>query len=145
MRQRYFPVERNHIPAHISLFHALPEHEQQRIVSDIDTAMRTVDPFTVIVEPPRSIGNGVAFFLQAPGLYRIRARLSLQWSMWLTPQDRQSYRPHITVQNKVNRQTLAETLLLLEKSPYPQDALLSSIHLWQYQGGPWKHLQQFML
>jgi hypothetical protein len=101
LRRAHFPPERNVIPAHVTLFHALPGAELATITVVLEAEAGATPRSTARLGPPRSLGRGVALGVQAPGLAQLRARLAMRWVAWLGPQDRQGWRPHATVQNKV--------------------------------------------
>ena len=46
-RRRYFPLERNFIPAHLTLFHALPGEHLPSIEHDIAAWTSRQQPFTL--------------------------------------------------------------------------------------------------
>ncbi len=143
LRNRHFPPERNLVPAHVSLFHTLPGAERGgivRLLRSLDTARPQI-----LVEPPRSLGHGVAFRLASAELQALRGRLAAAWSEWLTPQDRQRFQPHITVQNKVTPGQAAATLARLQNgfAPWPTEGV--ALLLWRYLDGPWQAIERFEL
>lgn len=143
LRNRHFPPERNLVPAHVSLFHTLPGAERpgiMRLLGSIETARPQL-----LVEPPRSLGRGVAFRLASPDLQDIRARLAASWSDWLTPQDSQRFQPHVTVQNKVTPAQAAATLARLQQGFAPWRTEGVALLLWRYLGGPWEAIERFEL
>ena len=91
----------------------------------------------------RSIGRGVAFFLEATSAKAVHRRLSDTFAEHLSSQDRQGFRPHVVVQNKVAAQQAKETLALLQRTfePWMCDAV--GFDLWRYLNGPWEHLRRF--
>ncbi len=143
LRSRHFPAGRNIVPAHVSLFHALPGEARLEILRLLGT-LQAERP-AILVEPPRSLGRGVAFPLASPGLLALRARLAGSWSPWLTPQDRQRYAPHVTVQNKVTPEQARETLQRLRQGFVPWRTEGTALLLWRYLGGPWEALARFAL
>ncbi|GAB5376119.1 MAG: hypothetical protein AcusKO_25810 [Acuticoccus sp.] len=58
----------------------------------------------------------------------------------LTRQDREKFRPHITVQNKVSPQEAHATLDHLAATFTPFSATAEGLQLWWYRGGPWQPL-----
>ncbi len=143
LRTRHFPATRNVVPAHVSLFHALPGDARAEIVRLLG-ALQAQQP-AILVEPPRSLGRGVAFPLASPGLLALRARLAGSWAPWLTAQDRQRYAPHVTVQNKVTPERARETLRRLREGFVPWPTEGAALQLWRYLGGPWEPLARFEL
>ena len=137
LRAEHFPVERNHLAAHVTLFHALPGEQVDAVSADLADAARR-PAFDVAVTGLRLLGRGVAYTLEAPELTALRAGLAAAWEPWLTPQDRQRHAPHVTVQNKV-QPAAARALhdrLLAGFVPYRVRA--RGLGLWRYLGGPWE-------
>ena len=148
LRTRHFPETRNRVPAHVSLFHALPGEGCAEIVRVLH-ALQASRP-AILVEPPRSLGRGVAFPLASPDLLALRAGLAAAWSAqsWsgkLTRQDLERFRPHVTVQNKVTPEQARQTLQRLQHGfvPWPTEGI--ALLLWRYLGGPWEALERFEL
>jgi hypothetical protein len=143
LRNRHFPPELNRVPAHVSLFHALPGTQRQAIIRLLrDLAAERA---AILVEPPRSLGRGVAFPLHAPDLLTLHARLAESWSEWLTRQDRERFRPHVTVQNKVTPEQARATLQRLQRGFVPWHTTGTAVRLWRYLGGPWEAMERFEL
>ena len=139
LRQRHFPPHLNFIPAHLTLFHHLPGDacdETASVLTAIGQSQHVL-PFTTA--GPRKLGRGVAFAIQADGLKALQAGLATRWQAWLTPQDRQKFQPHVTVQNKV---APAAALALYEELTdgfQPLAGTITGLDLWHYRGGPWEH------
>ncbi len=140
---RHFPEQRNLVPAHVSLFHALPGSDRRQIVQ-VMQALQAERP-AILVEPPRLIGRGVAFPLAAPDLVALRARLASTWSAELSRQDRERFRPHVTVQNKVTPELARETLRRLQHGFVPWSTEGTALLLWRYLGGPWEAVERVEL
>ncbi len=143
LRQRHFPPERNLIPAHVSVFHTLPGEARERISARLRAL--AAERCGVAVTAPFGLGRGVAFRLQAPGLERARAALARDWADWLTPQDAQGYRPHVTIQNKVSPEEARATLARLQRGFVPFQTEAVAWRLWRYLGGPWEMLDRVAL
>jgi len=142
-RRRYFPPERNLIPAHLTLFHKLPAEHETAIATTLAAAAAQQSPMRLDVTGLRSLGRGVAYVLSSPALARFRYGLAKEWALWLTLQDRQKHQPHVTVQNKVDpgeaRALLAELAAAFE--PFTVTGI--GLDLWRYRGGPWEKAQSF--
>lgn len=89
---------------------------------------------------PRSLGRGVAYAIESAELVALRAGLARAWSAWLTPQDRQGFRPHVVVQNKVDPETARRTLAELGSAAEAWNVRATGVHVWRYLGGPWSSL-----
>ena len=137
LREEHFPPERNHLRAHVTLFHALPGEHVDAVRADL-VAAADREAFDVAVTGLRFLGRGVAYTLESAELGTVRTGLAAAWGPWLTPQDRQRHAPHVTVQNKV-QPAAARALhdrLLAGFMPYRVRA--RGLGLWRYLGGPWE-------
>ncbi|WP_246148418.1 2'-5' RNA ligase family protein [Skermanella pratensis] len=143
LRRAHFPAERNFLPAHLTLFHHLPGEDPAGIAA----ALR--DVLAGRARPPlratglRFLGKGVAYAFDAPGLAELRAALAARWAGCLTPQDRQPFRPHVTIQNKADPAEARALLERLEAGFSPFEVVGESLLLWRYLGGPWQRLGEF--
>lgn len=135
-RERRVLFPRTAVGAHVTLFHALPGEERTAVAAELDRAADR-PAFAVRVTGLVPLGRGVAYRLEAPELAAVHAGLRARWLPWLTPQDRQPFRPHVTVQNKVTPEEARRTLADLAAGFAPFDARATGLGLWAYQGGPW--------
>ena len=139
LRRAHFPPSRNHLAAHVTLFHALPGDEEARIVQDVAAAATRPAP-DVEVARVRSLGRGVAYDLRSPALEEVRAHLAGGWAGRLSRQDQAGFRPHVTVQNKVDPAVARALLADLQRDFEPWTCTAVGLSLWWYRGGPWEHL-----
>lgn len=143
LRRLHFPPERNFLRAHITLFHALPA-SGYAVISDKLAAVAAVSPAAELrFAGWRSLGRGVAMNVVSPFLSAIRAEIARRFSDELKPQDRQNFRPHITVQNKATPVEAAELLADLTARPLPETGQAIALDLWRYLGGPWELLGSY--
>ncbi|WP_114943423.1 2'-5' RNA ligase family protein [Microvirga calopogonii] len=142
-RRRYFPSERNFIPAHLTLFHALLGEHLSRIEQDIETLSSHHRPFSLDVTGLRPLGRGVAYALASNELTHLRRELAVTWNDWLKPQDRQNHQPHVTVQNKVHPSAARALLEELRDDFRPFQVEAVGLKLWWYRGGPWEKVRSF--
>ena len=141
LRRRHFPPERNHLAAHLTLFHHLPGEEEARVRADLEDAAAAVGaPLEVTVARVLKLGRGVAYGIDAPELLALRRTLADGWAAWLTAQDRGWGRPHVTVQNKVAPAAAAALHAELEAAFAPWRARVRALSLWRYLGGPWERV-----
>lgn len=143
LRQRHFPPERNHLKAHVTVFHKLPGEERAQLQRDLEEVAKGASGFAVAVAGLRSLGRGVAFRLEAPEAQRLRGELARRWQPWLGPQDSQGWTPHVTVQNKVTGDAARRLLEELQAGFAPFEAQAEGFDLWAYRGGPWEFLAGF--
>ena len=143
LRTTHFPPSRNYLSAHITLFHALPGDELETVQAILAQEAAEQAPLEARVEGIRFLGRGVAYALSCPSLQQSHARLAAAFSPWLSGQDRQGFRPHITVQNKVETQTARALEAELRAAPLPPPFTIEGLELWRYRGGPWEAVSQF--
>ncbi|HTZ42261.1 MAG TPA: 2'-5' RNA ligase family protein [Jatrophihabitans sp.] len=140
-RAELFPPGRTAVGAHVTLFHALPGDRLPELLGELAGTCRR-EPFPVRVTALASLGRGVAYRLDSAELAGLHADLQRRWWPWLTRQDRQGFRPHVTVQNKVEPAVAARTLRerAATFAPFSIEAL--GLRLWRYLGGPWAELHR---
>lgn len=138
LRKQYFPPERNFIPAHITLFHALPGARAHFVRETLTEICGETVVFPLNFKKPLFLGKGTAIEIESQPLAALRRRLAEVFADDLTRQDQQTLRPHITVQNKVAPDTARNLYdqFLAEWQPFSADA--EGLLLWEYQGGPWR-------
>lgn len=138
-RATYFPAGRTAVGAHVTLFHAVPGRLEPAVQADlVDVCDRQA--FQVAVTEVMALGRGAGYRLQAPELDDVHARLRSRWHNELTAQDRQPFRPHVTVQNKADVDTARETVRRLRAAFRPFTVSATGLELWRYDGGPWTPL-----
>ena len=138
LRERYFPPERNFLASHLTLFHALPSSELPLIQSQLASLCQGESKMPGSAAGLRSLGNGVAFEIECPRLVRLRDTLASLWQDRLGRQDRQRFRPHVTVQNKVPPAAARALLHNLRQNFAPIPVTFEGLDLWSYLGGPWE-------
>jgi hypothetical protein len=136
-RQRHFPDALNFIPAHATLFHHLPGDRERGVIEAITALARTSPAPDVAVTGLRFTGRGVAYVLDSEALAQFRARLAREFEPHLTAQDRQGWRPHVTVQNKVAPDRARALHADLSAGFAPFRFTAPATLLWRYRGGPW--------
>ncbi|MEJ8279690.1 2'-5' RNA ligase family protein [Pseudonocardia spirodelae] len=137
LRTRHFPPGRNHLAAHLTLFHALPGDAVAGLTADL-TAATARGPMTARVTGLRLLGRGVAYTLDCPGLTTLRRAVADRWRDRLTHQDAGKSDLHVTVQNKVAPAAARALHDDLAAGFAPWDAGVPGLALWRYDGGPWE-------
>jgi 2'-5' RNA ligase len=138
LRRRWFPPGRNLVPAHLTLFHHLPGVETEAVLSGVRAACAAQAPMALEVTGAWSLGRGVAYRLRSPELDAFRGGLAGVFDQWLTPQDRQGFRPHVTVQNKAQPADAKALLAELQHGFEPFDVVGEGVAVWRYLDGPWE-------
>lgn len=145
LRREHFPPERNVVPAHLTLFHALPGDGLQDVCAALHRAAASSPVLEARTAGVRFLGRGVAYDIRSPTLERLRARLQHHWAERLTPQDRAPFRPHVTIQNKVEPARARALHERLQHDFQPFDVRIEALRLWRYLGGPWAAEGRFPL
>jgi 2'-5' RNA ligase len=142
-RAALFPPGRTVLGAHVTLFHALPGSHEPDVVTELSRVAADREPFPIEVLQLMSLGRGVAYQLHSVELLSLHRGLQARWWDQLSPQDRQGYRPHVTVQNKVSPEVARRTLAQLRELFAPFSVTARALRLWRYDGGPWTHRERF--
>lgn len=141
LRQAHFPPARNHLPAHLTLFHHLPP-------SALDEVRNRLRRSTDQPAPPATasalmnLGGGTAIRIASPGLELVRAELADAFTAVLTPQDRAGWRPHVTIQNKVDAAEAKALQVELSAGFRERPIHIAGIGLYAYRNGPWELLSR---
>ena len=143
LRQKHFPPERDFLAAHVTLFHHLPGNEIERIEDDLRRLCADNKSFELSFPTLRFLGKGTAVEIESAELIRLRSTLAADWERWLTAQDKQKFKPHITIQNKVAPDEARKLYEELRANWQPRTGNAVGLQLWRYLGGPWKLEKEF--
>ncbi|MCD2185590.1 2'-5' RNA ligase family protein [Actinomycetospora soli] len=136
-RRRWFPADRLHVGAHITLFHALPGERLDEVRTQLARLTRGDRP-AIHVGEPFKLGRGVGLRLQSSELEGIRGAIAKRFEDDLSDQDARRWRPHVTIQNKVTPEEARRTLETVRETHVPYDTEVEALALWHYRGGPWE-------
>lgn len=137
LRRAHYPPERNQLPAHLTIFHALPPSVEGELRSRLPRFANARPP-PAGIEGLMDLGGGVAFRVVSPDLDRIRDELSYDLHGLLGAQDSGGWRPHLTIQNKVPPKIARALIAELERSFRPRPLAISGLGLHRYLNGPWE-------
>lgn len=143
LRQSHFPPERNFVPAHLTLFHHLPPSETDALKCRIRDETKGRAPLTGWITSVRSLGRGVAFNVDSPELSALRERLADAFGGVLIPQDLAIWRPHITIQNKVEPAQARQLEKYMKSEFRPRQITFAGIGIWAYRNGPWEAIAHY--
>ncbi len=143
LRQAHFPPERNYLRAHLTMFHHLPGTQAVDIVDEVKGAARHEKPMPARADRMSFMGRGSSILIECGALRDLRARLADMWRHQLVPQDSQGWRPHVTVQNKVEPRKAKAVYQQLDADFVPWSFTVDGVTLWWYRGGPWEKLRDF--
>jgi 2'-5' RNA ligase len=137
LRRRHFPPEINFVPAHLTLFHSLPPEQEDRIMREAARLALKLSPFEVAVGGPMRLGRGVALRVESDELMNLRQALAERFDDWLVRQDREKFRPHVTIQNKVAPHVADALFDHLQATLPAFKATAEGLQLWRYGDGRW--------
>jgi hypothetical protein len=136
LRRAHYPAERNQVPAHLTLFRALPPSAELEARSTLLRVASGQLP-RASIEGLMDLGGGVAFRVVSPDLDRVRRELAEDFHGLLSAQDAGGWRPHITIQNKVPQREARALFARLAADFRPRSLAISGVGLHRYLGGRW--------
>lgn len=143
VRRRYFPPERNHVDAHITLFHHLPPLHLPEIKTQLSGLAGLYRPPIARIDDVMLLARGVAYHVQSDALMHARMVLANAFTGLLIPQDQAKPRLHITIQNKVDAKVARTLHQSLTKEFTPRGIGITGLSAFYYRGGPWDHIQSW--
>jgi hypothetical protein len=138
-RRAYFPPERNQLAAHLTMFHALPpsaEAEAGRVLAREAASPAPMATLAGLM----NLGRGVAYRIVSDELEAIRRSVAEHFHGFLSAQDSQGWRPHVTIMNKAEPAVAKALLRELDTSFSPRPLKIAGLELHRYLGGPWERL-----
>ncbi len=142
LRRRHFPPERNQVPAHLTLFHALPPSAEQEVKARL-AELCAGPPPSASIAGLMNLGGGVAYRIVSDRLDAIRGELADDLHGLLTAQDGAGWRPHVTIQNKVEPDVARQLRQSLEREFTERPLRIAGLGLHRYLGGPWETLRVY--
>jgi len=142
LRRRHYPVDRNQLPAHLTMFHSLPpsaEHEIRHFLAE----MATRSAPRAFVAGVMDLGGGVAFRIASDELETVRAEIAHRLAGLLTAQDRAGWSAHVTIQNKVPPRDAKLLIRALGDHFDRRPVKIAGLGFHQYLGGPWETLRTY--
>jgi 2'-5' RNA ligase len=143
LRRHYYRAERNRLPAHLTMFHALPPSAESEVRSRL-ARFASEPPPRATIEGLMDLGGGVAFRVVSGDLDHIRRELSEDFHGLLSAQDAGGWRPHVTIQNKVQPREARALIARLGGDFRPRSLAISGLGLHRYRGGPWEKLAVYV-
>lgn len=143
LRRDHYPPERNRVPAHLTLFRHLPPSVEGELGRRLAAYAATPAPEATIAGIV-DLGEGTALRVESEGLEDIRYDLALALCGLLTPQDMAPWRPHITVQNKVEPKQARALQARLRAGFERRPLAIRGLAVWRYLDGPWEPVKNFV-
>lgn len=142
LRRAHFPPERNQLDAHLTLFHHLPPSIAPELQRRLASLTRSPPP-AALATGLINLGRGLAIRVESPGLGAIREQLANVFEQLLTPQDAAGWRPHVTIQNKVQPTEARALHATLQRDFRARPVAITALAAWWYRGGPWELLARY--
>ncbi len=146
LRRAHFPLERNHLHAHVTLFHAFAPSLLGELGDFIPRMTREFAAPAGSISGLMDLGTGTAIALQSDQLLALRAAIAEHFRGALTAQDLHEPRPHITIQNKVTKREARalQAELAPELTPFIARGgfVFPALELHRYEGGPWQLIKR---
>jgi hypothetical protein len=142
LRLRHYPTDRNRVPAHLTMFHAIAPSAEAELRQILRT-MSEEPPPKAWIAGVMNLGGGVAFRIASEGLGGIRAEIAHRLRGLLTAQDSTGWSAHVTIQNKVSPRNAKALILALGENFTHRPIRISGLGLHRYLGGPWETLRTF--
>ena len=142
LRRAHYPPERNRVPAHLTIFHALPPSAEREVRSSLSRTV-SAEPPQASIEGLMNLGGGVAYRVVSPQLDGIRSRLADDFHGLLSAQDSGGWRPHVTIQNKVSAKEARALMIEIEQGFCPRPLEIRGLGLHRYVDGPWEKLATY--
>ena len=141
-RQKFFPGHRNFLSAHLTLFHHIRPRVRQAFMDFATAYVEDLPPLPPLeIGPPFSMGKGVAYPVERQLLMDLREPLRQHFAATLTDQDARPWRkPHLTVQNKVEKEEAKRLLRHLRRIYRPGTVRVLGLEFYRYDYGPWTKL-----
>lgn len=138
LRRKHFPPERNHLHAHVTLFHSFAPSLLDELTDFLPQLAREFAPPEAEIAGLMDLGTGTAIAIHSEPLLSLRALIADHFHGSLTAQDLNEPRPHITVQNKVTKREARALQAELAPMIEPRQFAFRALELHLYQGGPWE-------
>jgi 2'-5' RNA ligase superfamily len=130
------------VPAHLTLFRHLPPSVEGELKRRLAGYAATPAPAAAIAGI-MDLGEGTALRVDSDGLEDIRYDLALALRGLLTPQDMAPWRPHVTVQNKVEPREARALQARLHAGFERRPLAIRGLALWRYLAGPWEPVKSY--
>ena len=130
------------MPAHLTLFRQLPPSVEHELSRRLATYAATPPP-RAAVSRVIDLGEGTALRIESEELEDIRYDMAQALHGLLTPQDQATWRPHVTIQNKVEPREARALQQRLRATFVPRPLEIRALATWRYLGGPWERIRDF--
>ncbi|HEY0960627.1 MAG TPA: 2'-5' RNA ligase family protein [Novosphingobium sp.] len=142
LRKAHYPPERNHLPAHVTLFHALPPSAEEEIRTLLGELARLEPPMAEI-SGIMDLGCGTALAVESAEMLALHEHIAERLHGVLSPQDGHTPRLHITIQNKVDKAAAKALQAELRGNLRPYRFRFKGLALHAWQAGLWQNIRSY--
>lgn len=138
LRQMHFPPERNHLAAHVTLFHALAPSLRDELPAVLARIAGEYSAPQAELTGLMNLGKGTALALTSATMLAIRAEIADLFHGMLTAQDQHKPRLHVTIQNKVTPEAARALQADLAATVEPRRFAFTGLGLHRYCNPHWE-------
>ncbi|MEM7779853.1 MAG: 2'-5' RNA ligase family protein [Pseudomonadota bacterium] len=142
LRRAHYPVERNHLHAHVTLFHSFAPSLLDELKDYLPQLTREFAPIEAMVSGVMDLDSGTAIALESQSLLALREMIAEHFHGSLTAQDLYEPRPHITIQNKVTKREARALQAQLAPTMEQRAFNFPALELHLYKDGPWERVKR---
>ncbi len=142
LRRAHYPPERNHLHAHVTMFHSFAPSLLEELKDYLPAVTREFAPPEAAITGLMDLGTGTAIALQSEPLLTLREMIADHFHGSLTAQDLHEPRPHITIQNKVTKREARALQAELAPTIEPRSFTFPALELHLYRDGPWELIKR---
>lgn len=143
LRRAHYPAARNHVPAHLTLFHQLPPASGPELATRLRAAVAGRAPPRARIAGVMRLEAGVALSVHSAELAAIRDELADGLAGLLGAQDRAGWQPHITIQNGVTARAAKALFTALSADVTARPLHIAGLASWAWRGGPWQAIGSY--
>jgi hypothetical protein len=140
LRRAHYPVERNKLEAHVTLFHSFAPSLRDELKGYLPRIAGEFAPPPARIVGLMDLGTGTALDIRSAGMLAVREEIAEHFHGSLTAKDRHPPRLHITIQNKVLPDEARALRSELRQSLEERDFAFTGLGLHLYRDGPWEAL-----
>jgi len=141
LRRAHYPPDRNRLPAHVTLFHALPPSVEEELL-EVLRGLAKAPPPPACVTGLMKLGGGTALAIDSPQTTALHGAIAERMHGLLTRQDAQPLRLHVTIQNKVTAQAARALQDELGPRLRPLSFRFRAFGLYAWEDGLWRLIRE---
>ena len=137
LRRAHYPAARNHHPAHLTLFHAIPGMVAGELTGLLAALAAQTPPPRIVIDRVIDLDSGTALGVYSPDLVMLRDTIADHFHGLLTGGDAVPPRLHVTIQNKVDRPAARALQRTLAASWHTLEAQVPALAMHRVVDGVW--------